>query len=59
MNTPNTITSSPTHLHQQQAIRRAELELRALYRAPAEMDDDSPRHYNEGLSWVNLTPARQ
>jgi hypothetical protein len=54
--TPNTSTIRINH--QQEAYRQADAEARALYRAPAEMDDDSPRHFNEGLSWVSLTGAR-
>jgi len=53
--TPNTTTVRLDHQHL--AYRRADAEARALYRAPAEMDDDSPRHFNEGLSWISLTGA--
>ena len=44
--------------HQQQAYRRADLERRALYTAPVEIDDDTPRHYNEGLAWTDLIGQR-
>lgn len=53
--TPNTSTVRVDH--QQQAYRRADAEARALYRTPAEMDDDTPRHFNDGLSWINTTGA--
>lgn len=53
------MNSQSVHLdHQQQAYRRADAERHALYRSPVELDDDTPRHWDEGLAWTDLIGQR-
>lgn len=50
----------PKAPHPTTAEKATQRELRALYGPPAEwfVDDDSPRHLDAGLTWVDLTGQR-
>lgn len=57
--TPTTATP-PKPNRPTPAQKATQRELRQLYGPPAEwfVDDDSPRHCNAGLTWVDLTGQR-